>query len=53
MTLDAKETVRVVVESIRKPDPSWIDFFSALLVPVIAIVGVYIAYQQFRINEQA
>jgi hypothetical protein len=52
LSADAKEAIRVVVESMPKTDASWIDILSALLVPAIAIVGVYIAYQQFRINEQ-
>lgn len=52
MSADAKEVIRVAVDSMSTPDSSWIDVLSALLVPAIAIVGVYIAYQQFRINEQ-
>lgn len=52
MISKAGETLRVVIESIPATDTSWIDVMSALLVPTIAIIGVYIAYQQFRINEQ-
>ena len=31
---------------------NWVTVLSAMLTPVVAIVGVYIAYQQYRINEQ-
>ena len=43
---------RIAIESVPLTDPSWIDVLSALLVPMIAIVGVYIAFQQYRINQQ-
>ena len=52
MHLEANETLRVVIESIPTTETSWINVMSALLVPIIAIMGIYIAYQQFRINEQ-
>jgi hypothetical protein len=29
----------------------WIDVLSALLTPTIAILGIYIAYQQWRTNK--
>lgn len=32
-------------------DASWIQIFKALLTPVVAILGVYIAYQQWRTNR--
>ena len=31
---------------------NWIDILSALLTPVIAALGLYIAYQQFSVNKQ-
>lgn len=52
MSTDAKEVIRVIVDSMPIADSNWIDVMSALLVPAIAVVGVYIAYQQFRINKQ-
>ena len=39
-------------DSIPSSEQSWIDTMSALLVPLIAIIGIYIAYQQYRINKQ-
>jgi len=30
----------------------WVDFLSALLTPVNAIMLLHIAYQQYRINKQ-
>ncbi len=36
---------------IMPPDKDWIDLLSALTMPVIAIIGVYIAYQQRSINK--
>lgn len=44
--------IHIAVDSFPSSDPSWIDILSALLVPLIAIVGIYIAYQQYKINEQ-
>jgi hypothetical protein len=32
-------------------EKDWVDIFSALLLPVIAILGSFIAYQQWRINK--
>ena len=43
---------RIVIESMPVVEQSWIDVLSALLVPIIAVVGVFIAYQQYRINQQ-
>lgn len=31
---------------------SWTDDISALLVPIIAIIGIGIAFQQYKINQQ-
>lgn len=50
--MSGKEALHIIVDSLPYSAPSWIDGLSALLVPAIAIVGVYIAYQQYRINEQ-
>jgi len=33
------------------PDKDWIDLLSALITPVIAFFGIYIAYQQRSINR--
>lgn len=52
MSADTQDMVRVAIESVPWPDSTWVDILSALLVPAIAVLGVYIAYQQYRINEQ-
>lgn len=44
--------MHIVIDSLPEKSQSWIDVLSALLVPVIAIVGLYIAYQQYQINKQ-
>ncbi|MBV1899738.1 MAG: hypothetical protein KUG63_10290 [Cycloclasticus sp.] len=44
--------MHIVVDSIPENTHSWVDILSALLVPTIAVVGLYIAYQQFQINKQ-
>lgn len=46
------EIVHIIVDSLPKDSQSWVDILSALLVPVIAIVGLYVAYQQYQINKQ-
>jgi hypothetical protein len=42
--------LRVVVE--MATDPTWLDTLSALLTPVIAVITVYIAYQQYRVSHR-
>jgi hypothetical protein len=42
----------VEVESVTQIARISVDVLSALLVPTIAIVGVFIAYQQYQINKQ-
>ncbi len=44
--------VHIAVDSFPLSDGTWIDILSALLVPLIAILSAYIAYQQYRINLQ-
>ncbi|MBL4900901.1 MAG: hypothetical protein JKX76_14925 [Colwellia sp.] len=43
---------RIIIESFPATSNNWIDILSALLVPVLAVVGIFIAYQQYKINEQ-
>jgi hypothetical protein len=50
--VNKENLIHVVVDAIPAPESSWIDVLSALLVPAIAIVGVYIAFQQYRNNQQ-
>ncbi len=44
--------MHIVIDSVPSAETNWVDVLSASLVPVIAIVGVYIAYQQFQLNKQ-
>ncbi|MCE8016133.1 hypothetical protein HOP62_08590 [Halomonas sp. MCCC 1A17488] len=44
--MEATEVVHVM-----QPDRDWVDYLAALLVPMIAIVGAFIAWQQWRINR--
>jgi hypothetical protein len=44
--------LKLAVESLPNASQSWIDILSALLVPAIALFGVFIAYQQYRVNQQ-
>ena len=36
---------------IIQPARDWVDYLSALLVPMVAVVGAVIAWQQWRINR--
>ena len=45
-------SMHIVVDSMPAAGQSWVDVLSALLVPTIAIVGLFIAYQQYQINKQ-
>ncbi len=44
--------IRIAIESLPATDPAWFEIMTALIAPAIAIVAVYIAFQQHRINEQ-
>jgi hypothetical protein len=43
--------LHIMVDSLPPAEASWVNTFSALLVPAITIVGVYIAYQQYQVNK--
>jgi hypothetical protein len=47
-----KEKLYVFVERLPQAETGWVDLLSALLVPAIAVVGLFIAFQQYRINQQ-
>lgn len=47
-----EKILHISVDYIPKIETNWIEFISALLVPLLAVIGVYIAYQQYKINEQ-
>jgi len=50
--MEKGEITRIAVESLLPADPTWIDILSALLAPTIALIAVYIAFQQYQINKQ-
>jgi hypothetical protein len=49
--MDKETAVHIAIDSIATTS-SLVDIFSALLVPTIAIVGLYVAYKQHQINQQ-
>ena len=50
--MSKENLIHVIIDAMPTTESSWIDILSALLVPTIAILGVYIAYQQYRVNKQ-
>ncbi|MDD3276510.1 MAG: hypothetical protein PHP93_05615 [Kiritimatiellales bacterium] len=44
-------TLHIIVDSLPSVESSWVTVLSALLVPAITVVAVYIAYQQYQINK--
>lgn len=50
--MNKEEVLRVIVESMPTSSVTWIDTLSALLTPTIALIALYIAYQQHKINQQ-
>lgn len=49
--MNAVNPIHVIIESIAKAPHSLVDVLSAFLTPVIAILAIIIAYQQYRINR--
>ena len=50
--MNNEEALRIIVESMPSASLSWIDILAALLTPTIALIALYIAYQQYKINQQ-
>lgn len=50
--MENEKLIRVIVESLPVVETTWIDAFAALLTPAIALVAIYIAFQQHKINKQ-
>jgi len=50
--MNTNNVQHLIIDALPKSNPSWIEVISALFVPLIAIIGVFIAYQQYRINSQ-
>lgn len=44
--MEAAEVIHIM-----QPTRDWVDYLSALLVPMVAVVGAVIAWQQWRINQ--
>lgn len=49
MTFDTP--LRVLIEAMPLNGKNWIEILSALLTPVIAVIAVYVAWQQYKINK--
>ncbi len=49
--MDKVTSLHIAIDSIATTS-NWIDILSALLVPTIAVAGIYIANQQYRVNQQ-
>ena len=49
--MDTHTITRVIVESLPSRDIGWVDTLSALLTPLIAIIAVYVAYQQYKTQQ--
>jgi len=43
--------LRVLIEAMPPNSKNWIDIFSALLTPVIALIAAYVAWQQYKVNK--
>jgi len=50
--MNSNHSLHIVVDSIPLVSTSWVDSLSAFLTPLIALIALYIAYQQKMINEQ-
>ena len=50
--MNKEEILHVIVESLPESSVTWVDVLSSLFTPMIAIVAVYIAFQQHKINDQ-
>ena len=47
-----EQLFNIAVKSLPENSTSLVDVLSALLTPLIALIMVYIAYQQYKLNEQ-
>ena len=50
--MDTQELIKVAVLSLPEVQRSWVDILSAILTPIIALIALYVAYQQHVINKQ-
>lgn len=42
----------VVIDSLPQSSSNWIEILSSSLTPVIAVIALYIAIQQYKTNKQ-
>jgi hypothetical protein len=49
---DSGEVLHIVIDVFPNPESSWVEVLSALLVPLIAVLGLFIAWNQYKINKQ-
>ena len=50
--MNTNAVTRVVIESLPQAGTAgWVDVLSALLTPLIALIAVYVAYQQYKISR--
>jgi len=47
-----EDILQIAIKSFPSTQPDLIEISSALLTPTIAILGIYIAYQQYKTNNQ-
>lgn len=50
--MDKEKLLHIVVDSLPETSMTWVDALSAFLTPTIALIAIYIAFQQHRINKQ-
>jgi predicted cation transporter len=50
--MNKEEVLNIAIKSLPETAVTWIDVLSALLTPAVALIAIYIAYQQHKINEQ-
>ena len=50
--MNKEEITRIVIESLPTVNAPWTETLTALLTPIIAMIAVYIAFQQHKLNEQ-
>jgi len=47
-----EDLIHIAIDAMPASESGWVETLSALLVPTIAVLGLYIAYQQYRLNKQ-
>ena len=47
-----KNILNIAVTALPEMDQSWVEILSALLTPSLAFFGIFLAYQQWKINKR-